>query len=70
MRRSPHAAPPEQPIFEQLEQRLMLSMTSVGIAELEGVTTTNYPVTLSMVFAEGDVADNVTAEIGGQALAT
>ena len=34
------------------------------------MTTTNYPVTLSMVFKKADVQDNVTVLAGGVVLAT
>ncbi len=45
-------------------------VTSLTIVEKAGVTTTNYPVTLSMVFRKGDVADNVIARVDGAAFAT
>ncbi len=46
------------------------AVTSVIIADKAGVTTTNYPMTLSMIFKEGDVADHVYAKIGSQTLTT
>ncbi len=39
-------------------------VTSVVIVDKAGVTTTNYPLTLSMIFKQGDVADHVYAKIG------
>jgi len=45
-------------------------VTSVVIADKAGVTTVDYPVTLSLVFRKGDVPANVTARIAGQMLAT
>ncbi len=45
-------------------------VTSVIISDKAGVTTTNYPMTLSMIFKEGDVADHVYAKIGTQTLTT
>ncbi len=45
-------------------------VTTVTIVEKAGVTTNNYPVTLSMVFTAGDVADNVTIRAGGLVLPT
>ncbi len=45
-------------------------VTSVTIHEKAGVTTANYPVTLSLGFARGDVADGVTARIAGQLVPT
>ena len=41
------------------------TITTVTIVEKAGVTTANYPVTLSLVFKKGDVASNVTARING-----
>ncbi len=45
-------------------------VTSVIISDKAGVTTTNYPMTLSMIFKEGDVGDHVYAKIGTQTLTT
>ncbi len=45
-------------------------VTTVKIVEKDGVTTAGYPVMLSLVFKEGDVADNVTARVAGQYLPT
>ena len=45
-------------------------VTTVVIAEKAGATTSNYPITLSMVFAKGDVADNVTVRAGSLVLPT
>ena len=46
------------------------TITSVSIVEKAGVTTTNYPVTLSLIFKQGDVASHVTANVGGQTVTT
>ncbi|MHC4716661.1 MAG: LEPR-XLL domain-containing protein, partial [Planctomycetota bacterium] len=67
----PRLFPPA--VLEALEPRLMLSgdpVTSVSILEMDGVTTADYPVTLSLIFAESDVAENVTARVGAVELAT
>ena len=45
-------------------------VTSVGIVEKAGLTTANYPMTLSLVFKQGDVPSNVTANLGGSNLTT
>lgn len=45
-------------------------VTTVTIAEKAGVSSTNYPVTLSMVFAKGDVPSSVIARVGGAGLPT
>ncbi len=45
-------------------------VTSLSVVEKAGVTTYNYPMTLSLVFKQGDVADNVTVEAGGMLLST
>ncbi len=46
-------------------------VTSVVIADKSGQTTTNYPVTLSLVFKQGDVpGDAVTVRVDGQDLST
>ncbi len=45
-------------------------VTSVTIADKAGVTTANYPMMLSIIFKQGDVADHVTAKIGAQSLTT
>ena len=45
-------------------------VTSVGIVEKANQTTANYPMTLSLVFKQGDVASNVTANLGGSNLST
>ena len=46
------------------------TVTSVTIVEKAGVTTTNYPLTLSMIFKKGDVPNNVVARLAGVALPT
>ncbi|HUW82091.1 MAG TPA: Calx-beta domain-containing protein, partial [Phycisphaerae bacterium] len=46
------------------------AVTSVVIKEMDNVSTANYPVTLSMIFKQGDVASNVTARVGAQELQT
>ena len=46
------------------------TVTSVGIVEKAGLTTANYPMTLSLVFKQGDVPSNVTANLGGSNLTT
>ena len=38
-------------------------VTTVSIVEKAGVTTANYPVTLSLVFRQGDVASHVYASV-------
>jgi hypothetical protein len=61
------------PLIESLEPRLLLSgdaLFTVELAEMDGVTTADYPVTLSLAFKEGDVATHVTAEVDGAPLAT
>ena len=45
-------------------------VTSVGIVEKAGLTTANYPMTLSLVFKQGDVPSNVTANFSGANLTT
>ncbi len=45
-------------------------VTTVQIIEKAGVTTANYPITLSMIFKKGDVPSNVIARVDGKALAT
>lgn len=45
-------------------------VTTMQIVEKAGVTTANYPVTLSMALAKGDVAENVTVRAGGLVLPT
>ena len=55
-----------KPAFEVLEQRLMLSVQSFDIVEMTGAAQTDYTVTSSLIFREGDVANNVTANIVGQ----
>jgi hypothetical protein len=45
-------------------------ITSVTIVEKAGLTTANYPLTLSLVFKKGDVGSSVTATIAAQALPT
>ena len=45
-------------------------VTSVTVVEKAGVTTANYPMTVSMIFKQGDVASNVTAVVGGNNLTT
>ena len=45
-------------------------VTSVTLVEKAGVTTANYPVTLSLAFKKGDVPTNVIARVAGAALAT
>ncbi len=47
------------------------AVTSVTLVEKAGVTTVDYPVTLSLVFRQGDVpCDAVTARVADQALPT
>ena len=45
-------------------------VTTVSIVEKDGVASSNYPVTLSMGFAKGDVADHVTVRAAGLVLPT
>ncbi len=45
-------------------------ITSVTLTEQDGVTTDGYPVMLSQVFKQGDVANNVIVRVSGQYLAT
>ncbi|HUW83251.1 MAG TPA: Calx-beta domain-containing protein, partial [Phycisphaerae bacterium] len=45
-------------------------VTTVSVVEKASVTTANYPLTLSLVFKQGDVASNVTARVGAQTLPT
>ncbi len=45
-------------------------ITTVTITEKAGVTTNGYPVMLSHVFKQGDVANNVIVRVDGQYLAT
>ncbi len=45
-------------------------VTTMSIVEKAGVTTSNYPITLSMVFCKGDVTGNVTVRAGGLILPT
>ena len=59
---------PGQPVFERLEQRLMLSgelvVTNV-YSNLENVALTNVPVTFSRVGADGDFDHGITPRVGG-----
>ncbi len=45
-------------------------LTTVTLTEKAGVTTDGYPVLLSQVFKQGDVANNVIVRVNGQYLAT
>ena len=45
-------------------------VTTLSIVEKDGVTTNNYPVTLSMGFKQGDVASHVTVRANGVDLPT
>ena len=45
-------------------------VTTLSIVEKDGVTTNNYPVTLSLGFKQGDVASHVTVRANGVDLPT
>ena len=45
-------------------------VTSLTITEKAGVTTDNYPMTLSLVFKKGDVPSHVTVRANGRPLST
>ncbi len=49
---------------------LLPLVTSITITEKAGVTTNGYPVMVSHVFKQGDVANNVIVRVNGQYLAT